>query len=861
MEFSNLVFLLYFLPISILGYYVVAFSRPLQNFWLLIVSLFLYAWGEPVFVLIMAGSVLINWLMGLLIHASANKKLLKKVLAVLIGIADVGLFGVVKYTNFIVDTVYEIIGWERLTEIPEIILPIGVTIFVLQELSYIADVYKGDAKVQKNPLYLGLYVSFFPQMLCGPVVKYSEFDAQISNRSSSLPLFGEGCAKFVTGLLKKVFIADNLAVVADAVFELAKVGSDVAKVPVLLAWLGAISYVLELYYLLSAYSDMAIGVAKMFGFEYTENFEYPFMAKSVGEFMSKWNISINEWFHKYVYIPFGGGKRKANDIALKALMAVWVLMGLWYGASWNYVWWGLSIFAFVVVEKLVLHDNADVKNKKKSIVRHIYTCVVIIFIMIMFRAENMSHYAQMALDMIGLNGNGFYCDTVGMLIKEFWYVFLTAILFIFPIGEVISDKLSEKDNLKSTFATLSIITLVGFTVVNGWIKKDDFKNDLPSIAMPTELSQAGAYITDVETIMASNPFFDKIQNNAQVYVNDILHKNEKNGFQYVKDKDGNLYEGNFSNIPKFKAKEQSLQIKRLALDVADKGTKVVVLLYPSKYNEEWTNGYYGIPYSNYNTYEEQLLRYFRYYGVEYINFSSIYMEQNLEVEDVFYKTGGNLTTPREFEAFSILTDYLNSEHGTELDLYYTDSDNYFFETHKEVFQGKYGKEIGIGYAGMDDYTLIYPKFNTLYEYTYTLEGENVLDRGNVMDILISREHLQSSDYSDKDAIMSYMGGGHDTDKIVNILNRDGLNVLFMRDSNTVPLATFFASYCSTVELVNMEQIETEINVETETDTMAEFVESTIKNNTYDYIFIAMSIDSIGKYGLEFYVNEEADTDG
>lgn len=840
MEFTGITFLLYFLPICILGYYIFAFSKPIQNFWLLLMSLVLYAWGEPVFVVIMVGSVLINWLMGLLIHASRNKKILKKFLLAITCIADVSLLGIVKCTNFIVDTIYDIFEWERLLDVPQIVLPIGISVFVLQEISYLVDVYKDEAKVQKNPIYLGLYISFFPQIFMGPIVRYNYFATQLKDRRITGSLFAEGCARFLIGIIKKIFIANNLAVIADAVFDLASVGADVISVPVLLAWLGAISFTLQLYYELNAYSDMAIGLAKMFGFTYQENYNFPFMSRSVSEFMSRWNISLNEWLDRYVYKPLGGDRVSRNDISLVGLVMVWLLAGLWYGASWNFVWWGLIIFAFIIIEKLVMADrwNGMVFG------RHLYTIVVIVIVMSILRTEDMSHFAQMALNMFGLNRNGFYCDTVGMLIKEFWPVFIPAILLLFPVEEILADKLDEKNKLKGAFATLFMIGLFGVTALNAFVKSSDLKTEIPAIKRPVEMSDTGRYIAEVNTILTTTPILDKANNVVHTYVNNTLHKNENNGFEYVRDKNGYFYQGNFLNMPEIRPKDMALYIKRLEKKFEDKNTKLIVLLYPSRYNDEWTKGYYGIPYNDYNEYEDKLLQYFRYYNIEHIDFREMYIEHSADIEDVFYKTDKHWTTQSSFAGFKVLTEYLNTEYDAGLDDFYTNPNNYFWETHKDAFLGSYGKEVGLNYAGMDDYTLIIPKFSTAYSYTYSEGDTKVSVNGNMENTLINRDYLQSDDYYNKDLWLSYMGGYHETEEIINVNNTDGMNVLFIRDSNTSPLATFFSSYCSSISMINLEYADTEA------------VQSMIEAKEYDYIFIAMSVDSMATVGTEFYVEEE-----
>lgn len=296
MVFSSITFLIYFLPVVILGYYFLGFSRRLQNFWLLIMSLVFYAWGEPVFVFILIGSICVNWIFGILIGIFDKNKPARKLALILDCIFNIGVLCIFKYTNFIIDSINSAIGKEDFITVPRIALPIGISFFTFQIISYIVDVYRRDVEVQKNILSLGLYIAFFPQLVAGPIVRYNSIAGQIKNRTHTLDKFSDGVNRFLRGLIKKILIANNLAIIADKVFELSGAGSDAVKVPVLLAWLGAISYTLQLYYDFSSYSDMAIGLGKMFGFTFEENFNYPFIAKSAREFMARWHISLQTWF-------------------------------------------------------------------------------------------------------------------------------------------------------------------------------------------------------------------------------------------------------------------------------------------------------------------------------------------------------------------------------------------------------------------------------------------------------------------------------------------------------------------------------------------------------------------------------------
>ena len=440
MVFSSITFLFYFLPIAIIGYYALAFSRKVQNIWLLLVSLIFYAWGEPVFVFVMMGSVVFNWVAGLLIESTRKKEKLCKFILFVACAGNILLLAAFKYTNFIVDNIYKIVGWERLMDVPKIALPIGISFFTFQAMSYVIDVYREDAKVQKNLLDLGLYVTFFPQLVAGPIVRYSSIAEQIKNRKTTFKQFSEGVCRFAIGMCKKILISNSMAIIADKVYELTNAGSDIKAVPVMLAWTGATAYTIQLYYDFSGYSDMAIGLGKMFGFEFEENFNYPFISKSVGEFMNRWHISLGKWFSSYVYRPLGGSRVKNDDLMVRNLLIVWILTGVWHGAAWNFVWWGLGLFVFILIEKLIGLNNW----KGGAIVRRIYVVLVITFVCVFFRSETMYQVFEMFKNMIGVNHNGFFSPTAIMFWKEYLGVFIVAIVMMMPVKEFISEKLKGK---------------------------------------------------------------------------------------------------------------------------------------------------------------------------------------------------------------------------------------------------------------------------------------------------------------------------------------------------------------------------------------------------------------------------------
>ena len=341
MLFSSLVFLIVFLPIVLFGYYVLFRKwRPAQNIFLLLASLVFYAWGEPKFVFVMIASILFNWLMGLLADRHRARKKLAGLWIVLDVAGNLGLLFVFKYLMFALNNVNTLFG--TALPVPQIALPIGISFFTFQAMSYVIDVYRGDGQVQKNPLYVGLYISLFPQLIAGPIVRYQTVADEIQNRKETWADFADGVQRFLIGFLKKVLLANTMAIIADGVFDSQKPVCAAASA------LGLIAYTLQIYYDFGGYSDMGIGLGRMFGFHFLENFDYPYISTSITEFWRRWHISLGTWFRDYVYIPLGGSRVKKPRLVLN-LFVVWMLTGIWHGANWTFVAWGFLYFVLLTV--------------------------------------------------------------------------------------------------------------------------------------------------------------------------------------------------------------------------------------------------------------------------------------------------------------------------------------------------------------------------------------------------------------------------------------------------------------------------------------------------------------------------------
>ena len=377
MVFSSIIFLFLFLPVTLFVYLVI--GRRLRNYFLLFASLVFYAWGETAYVLIMLLSIVANYVAGLTIDHFKDRPQARLFLGLAVAF-NIGLLSVFKYANFIVDNLNILLGSFELPTVAlqPVHLPIGISFFTFQAMSYVIDIYRRDAVVQRNPADIGLYIALFPQLIAGPIVRFHDIAAQITHRCVRIQDFAEGVERFIIGLGKKVLIANQVAAVCDQVFAL--------KAGVLspgIAWLGVLCYTLQIYFDFSGYSDMAIGLGRMFGFRFLENFNYPYISKSVREFWRRWHISLSSWFRDYLYVPLGGS-RHGNLRTYFNLLTVFFLCGLWHGASWNFVVWGLLHGFFLVIERLGFEK---LLARLWVPLRHFYLLFVVMITWVFFRAD------------------------------------------------------------------------------------------------------------------------------------------------------------------------------------------------------------------------------------------------------------------------------------------------------------------------------------------------------------------------------------------------------------------------------------------------------------------------------------------
>ena len=455
MLFSSTTFLYFFLPVVLFFYFVVLKkSRLLQNIFLLFASLFFYAWGEPKFVLVMIASIIVNWFFGLIVSKKRSRKTLSKLLIVADVVFNLSILFVFKYLTFSGNVLSSLFNLNL--KIPNIALPIGISFFTFQAMSYVIDVYREKGEVQTNILYVGLYISFFPQLIAGPIVRYETIADQIKNRKETVNDFFDGFARFIVGLAKKVLLANSFAILADQAFDGLKNGDSLS---VTFSWLGAIAYTLQIFFDFSGYSDMAIGLGRMFGFHFLENFDYPYISLSITEFWRRWHISLGTWFRDYVYIPLGGSRcSKARTVF--NLFVVWLLTGIWHGANFTFILWGLMYFVLLVFEKLTgLHKKS---GKILNVFKWLYTILFVVLGWVLFRAESLNDAANYFSSMFGLNGNVF---TDGMF--SGWFI---QNLILLIIGAVLCTPifkyLNEKTKNSNVVGYVKAVALVGIFVLS-----------------------------------------------------------------------------------------------------------------------------------------------------------------------------------------------------------------------------------------------------------------------------------------------------------------------------------------------------------------------------------------------------------
>ena len=446
MVFSSLIFIFIFLPLVLLSYYIV--PKRLRNTIILLASLIFYAWGEPVYVLLIIVSILINYFGALFIRKYISDKDKSKFIFITVLLIDISVLFFFKYYGFAIESLGFILGLNL--QVKSIALPLGVSFYTFQQISYIADIYMQRVKPQRNLIDFAAYITMFPQLIAGPIVNYNDIYKQLTNRKESISKFGEGVQRFIIGLGKKVILANNIGLIWSQVKEI-----PLNDLSVVLAWIGIIAFTLQIYFDFSGYSDMAIGLAKMFGFDFLENFDYPYISKSITEFWRRWHMSLGGWFREYIYIPLGGNK-KGTLIQVRNLFIVWFATGLWHGASTNFIVWGLYFGVILLIEKLYLKD---LLKRIPTIFSHIYTLIIVIIGWVIFDMSTLpdaSHYIKI---MFGLASNTFIDNMAKYILSTNFIILL--------LGLICSTKLIRNciNKLKATLEEKDVLLVASINLL------------------------------------------------------------------------------------------------------------------------------------------------------------------------------------------------------------------------------------------------------------------------------------------------------------------------------------------------------------------------------------------------------------
>jgi alginate O-acetyltransferase complex protein AlgI len=436
MLFSSIPFLYYFLPLVMVVYFLVPWK--LKNTVLLIASLFFYGWGEPKYIFLMVATILIFYGCGILIER-ARTTTWKKIWLAISAIGSLSILAVFKYADFFIENFNVITGMD--VDLLKLALPVGISFYTFQCLSYTIDVYRGNVEAQKNPINFGAYVALFPQLIAGPIVRYVDVARELNHRTHSLEGFSLGMRRFLIGLAKKIIIANQLG-------ELVSIFRDCDEKSVLFYWIYAIAFMLHIYFDFSGYSDMAIGLGKIFGFNFVENFNYPYMSKSISEFWRRWHMSLGGWFRDYVYIPLGGNRVSKTRWVFNTLV-VWMLTGLWHGAAWNFVLWGLLYAALLLIEKFI-----PTITKLPDLVKHAYTLFLVMIGFVLFNATDLTQAISDVIGLFNFSSIPLFNDATMYYIRSYAVVLMAAIIGATPIVKNTAENLINKKTKIGTVITL-----------------------------------------------------------------------------------------------------------------------------------------------------------------------------------------------------------------------------------------------------------------------------------------------------------------------------------------------------------------------------------------------------------------------
>lgn len=457
MVFSTSIFIYLFLPITLIIYYLM--PKKGKNLIILLSGLLFYSWGEPIYVIVMLISTMIDYFAGLIMNHFEGRKVPRRICLIVSIVMNLGLLGIFKYSGFIAENINAIAGTQiidinnmnffGIEYLPMNMLPIGISFFTFQSMSYTIDLYLGNVKVQKNPISFAAFVTLFPQIVAGPIVRYDDVAKELDDRSITIDLIYDGIIKFIIGLSKKVLIANSIGALWTSIKA-----TDIANVSVVSSWLGILAFTFQIYFDFSGYSDMAIGLGKMMGFNFPKNFDYPYLSKSISEFWRRWHITLGAWFKSYVYIPLGGN-RKGMARTIFNLAVTWFLTGVWHGASWNFILWGTLYGVVIILEKLFLGKLLD---KIPDIFGHIYTMLLVILGWVLFDTADLPTAGAYIAKMFGFGGGAFIDSTAMYQIATYGITFIICIIGCTNLPKLAVEALKKKSAVLVNYGGIAVMT-------------------------------------------------------------------------------------------------------------------------------------------------------------------------------------------------------------------------------------------------------------------------------------------------------------------------------------------------------------------------------------------------------------------
>ena len=457
MVFSTSIFIYLFLPITLIIYYLA--PKKGKNLIILLSGLLFYSWGEPIYVIVMLISTMIDYFAGLIMNHFEGRKVPRRICLIVSIVMNLGLLGIFKYSGFIAENINAIAGTQiidinnmnffGIEYLPMNMLPIGISFFTFQSMSYTIDLYLGNVKVQKNPISFAAFVTLFPQIVAGPIVRYDDVAKELDDRSITIDLIYDGIIKFIIGLSKKVLIANSIGALWTSIKA-----TDIANVSVVSSWLGILAFTFQIYFDFSGYSDMAVGLGKMMGFNFPKNFDYPYLSKSISEFWRRWHITLGAWFKSYVYIPLGGN-RKGMARTIFNLAVTWFLTGVWHGASWNFILWGTLYGVVIILEKLFLGKLLD---KIPDIFGHIYTMLLVILGWVLFDTADLPTAGAYIAKMFGFGGGAFIDSTAMYQIATYGITFIICIIGCTNLPKLAVEALKKKSAMLVNYGGIAVMT-------------------------------------------------------------------------------------------------------------------------------------------------------------------------------------------------------------------------------------------------------------------------------------------------------------------------------------------------------------------------------------------------------------------